>query len=116
MTTSKVKAEVSCVLFTDGETEAQRERGWGCRSLAFVSVGGTADTVSNPKGSVCCLCFVPQPSTHHWLARGVWGPLRIDSVQEPRRKAPKVKLGRAQALDKDAWARDQLSADLPFWN
>lgn len=100
MTTSKVKAEVSRVLFTDGETEAQNEPGWGGRSLAFVSVGGMADTVSNPKGSVYFLYCVPQLSTQHWLARWGWGPLRINSVQEPRRKAPQVKFGRAQALDK----------------
>lgn len=59
--------------------------------------------------------FRSRPHSPGWPG-WVWGPLRIDSVQEPRRKAPKVKLGRAQALDKDAWARDQLSADLPFWN
>ena len=42
----KVKAEENHVLFPDGEPKVQNEAGWGCRSLASVSVPGPPDVAS----------------------------------------------------------------------
>lgn len=62
---------------------------------------------------VCVFSTFPA-GVHTALAgQGTLRSSLTDSVQEPRRKAHKVKFGIAQALAKDAWARDQLSADLP---
>ena len=46
----KVKAEVSHILFMDGEPKAQNAPGWGSRFLAFVSVLGPPDMVSDFEG------------------------------------------------------------------
>lgn len=113
MTTSKVRAEVSRVLFTDGGTEAQSEPDGDADLWPLCLSEEWQIRYPNPK-EVCVFSILlcSRPHSTGW-PEGPRVPFRIDSVQEPRGKALQVKFGRAQALDKDTWARDQLSADLP---
>ena len=66
----KVKAEVNPILFTDGESEAQNEPGWGFRFLAFMSVVGTPDLVCNPDRK-CGFFFLLCPTAVHTALGGL---------------------------------------------